>query len=276
MTEHIIAVMALQGSTAPFARGDVIVRTVEDTIFLVRRTGGPSPLTPEDYELLLTTGEATPIPKHPWCPGTRAWALRDSFTDREDFLEDAGDAVDKVFHLPGAWIALVDHEPSCVEHWYGDKWDHAYALLCSGQLEPALREARLAYCLAPDLTFHSLALLMLVYKRLNKPFRVTGILSMARNSRGTAFADRVSSLFEALDGSEREDRAKELFLSLIRIVWYSQRRGSLISGSLDWCELEARKLGYFDMADWARQANDCSVHCAGRLRATVMFEHFSS
>jgi hypothetical protein len=273
MTKHIIAVMALRGSTAPFARVDLILRAADGLLQrLYWRAGDPATLTPEDYELLLTTGEATPIPPHPWCPGTRAWALRDSFAEREDFIEDAGDAVDKVFHLPGAWIALVDGEPSCAHYWHGDKWTYAYELLCSGQFRLALSEARLAYCLAPELTSHSLALLMLIYKRLGNHQRAAAFLMMARNSRGPAFADRVARIFESLDGSDRESRARELFLLLARAVFYSGRRESIIPGSLDWCELEARKLGYFDLADWARQANECSRHSAGRIRVMVGFD----
>jgi len=207
----IIGAMTPPTSNSPFNRANLVVRhdDVIVTALAYTRDGnveGPS-LDAEAWQALLTTGQALAVPEPAaLVSGAALWVLRPSLPRRARALQDlrtSGVLLHE--HMLGevdSWLVLVDESQPAASYlrdrWRAEAIDAAQAMARSAQWPRAQAEAEIAHAVARGLDPEALAFLMLTYEHCGRQTRSTGILTMARSSRGEDFARQVDERLELL------------------------------------------------------------------------------
>lgn len=204
---RVIAAMTPPTSKSAFNRGRLVLRASDGTIIRVRtytndgRAEGPT-YSEEDLQELLEAGQITDLSKAgsiPATSGASLWVLRRNYPRRDRALSDltmSGLLLHQVVaDEEDARLCIVaEGRPdgaAMLDRWRDAFMNAAKEHADRGDWDHARLDAEVAQAVCRGLDADVLALLSLAYAKCGREKRASGILVMARRSRGPEFEARV-------------------------------------------------------------------------------------
>ncbi len=220
---HVIAAVTPPTSKAVFNRAQLIVRGGDGTIVRVQtytsegRAQGPE-LTEKDVDGLIAVGQATELPGAiPLRSGAFLWVLRRDLPRRDaalSTLRSSGLLVGAPLDGPqDAKLCVVDEGQSKAselrDRWRDEAMESARKHARQGAWAEASVDAEVAQAVSRGLDPDVLAMQCAAYEGCGRTKRATGLLVMARNSRGEDFAAGVvREIASVRNSSARPENAK--------------------------------------------------------------------
>lgn len=202
-----IAGMTPPRSKAAFNRAQLVVRGADGHIVQARtytsdgHAAGPR-LEVDELRGLLDSGHAIELGEEiALASGAALWVLRRALPRRDRCLHDLSVGGLLVHQpMPGpdeSWLCVVDESVQRAtelrDRWRTEAMLEAKTHALDGDWARVEIEAEVAQQVARGLESEVLALLSLAHEHCGRRQRADGILAMARNSRGSEFADEVAA-----------------------------------------------------------------------------------
>lgn len=200
----VVATNAAPRGASPFDRGRPILALADGSgaLLLASRVSADGvvdgePLTADDLDDLVESGEAIRLRQSlPPRPGAAFWSLRGNFELRYQSrreLEGLEALIASEVSVDGDLLLYVDEQRGGTlrDTWGRRAVEQAKRFLAAGDGARALEEAWLAFAVFRQMQPEAVALVSIVEGRRGDEARASGIIAVARNTEGDAFAAQV-------------------------------------------------------------------------------------
>jgi hypothetical protein len=201
----VVGAMTPPTSKAPFNRAQLIVRAGDDTLVRVQTytsegcAEGPV-LTAEELQGLIEAGHAIELSESiPLVSGALLWVLRPGLPRRDRALQDLRSS-GVLVHSPlvghdDAKLCIVNESEAgasaLLDRWRDEAMTAARVHARRGEWDHARIDMEIAQAVSRGLDADVIAFLSFVYERCGRTERASGLLTMARRSRGEDFEAEV-------------------------------------------------------------------------------------